>query len=124
MNNCPICGKEVNAYHEVTFKEPYTHSNPFDGMFIYGAYSSPKETICFEDNFLHFAFYDANDNLVDHRLVKLGVESPTTKCPSDEYYEAMMQAEECLNNDGSGIDYENPNRIKVEDWDGGEELPF
>lgn len=23
MKNCPICGKEVGAYHELTFKEPF-----------------------------------------------------------------------------------------------------
>lgn len=32
MQNCPICGEEVGVYHELTFKEPYTHNNPFDGM--------------------------------------------------------------------------------------------
>jgi hypothetical protein len=79
MENCPICGKEVCAYHELSFDKPYTHNNPFDGIMIYGAFSAPKETICFENNFLHFAFYDAGDNLVDHRLVQLGVENPTTK---------------------------------------------
>ena len=87
MKNCPVCGKEVEAYHEVTFKEPFIHNNPFDGIHIYGAYSSPKETICFENNFLHFAFYDANENLVDHRLVQLAVKNPTTKSPSEEYME-------------------------------------
>ena len=81
MQNCPICGKEVGVYHELSFKEPYTHNNPFDGMHIYGAYSSPKETLCNENNFLHFAFYDAERNLTDHRLVQLGVENPTTKSP-------------------------------------------
>lgn len=91
MNKCPICGKEVGTYHEVTFKEPYTHNIPFDGLMIYGAYSAPKETICFENNFLHFAFYDAEGNLTDHRLVQLGVESPTTKSPSDEYMEGMSE---------------------------------
>lgn len=87
MKNCPICGKEVGVYHELTFKEPYTHNNPFDGMHIYGTYSSPKETLCNENNFLHFAFYDTEGNLTDHRLVQLGVENPTTKSPTDEFYE-------------------------------------
>ena len=92
MKNCPICGKEVGAYHELTFKDPYIHNNPFDGIHIYGAYSAPKETLCHENNFLHFAFYDANDELVDHRLIQLGVENPTTKSPSEEYME--MSAEQ------------------------------
>lgn len=93
MKNCPICGKEVGVYHELTQKEPYIHNNPFDGIHIYGAYSAPKETICFENNFLHFAFYDSEDNLTDHRLVKLGVEKPTTKSPSEEYLEGMESVE-------------------------------
>ncbi len=91
MNKCPICGKEVGVYHEVTFKEPYVHNNPYDGMHLYGAFSSPKETICYENNFLHFAFYDAENNLTDHRLIQLGVENPTTKSPSDEYFEMSLQ---------------------------------
>lgn len=89
MKNCPICGKEVGVYHEVTFKEPYIHNNPFDGLHIYGAFSAPKEAICFENNFLHFAFYDAQGNLVDHRLVQLGVENPTTLTPSEEYMDLV-----------------------------------
>ena len=91
MDKCPICGGEVGAYHELTFKEPYTHNIPYDGLMIYGAYSVPKETICFENNFLHFAFWDAEGNLTDHRLVQLGVENPTTKSPSDEYNEACNE---------------------------------
>jgi len=87
VKNCPICGKEVGAYHEVTFKEPYIHNNPFDGIHIYGAFSSDKETICHENNFLHFAFYDAEGNLTDHRLVQLNVENQTTKSASEEYME-------------------------------------
>lgn len=82
VTKCPICGQEIGAYHEVTFKEPYVHNSPFDGIMIYGAFSSPKETICFENNYLHFAFYDAENNLVDHRLVQLGIENPTTESPS------------------------------------------
>lgn len=101
MKNCPICGKEVEAYHEVTFKEPFIHNNPFDGIHIYGAYSSPKETICHENNFLHFAFYDANEKLVDHRLIQLGVENPTTKSPSEEYMEMSNDADEYDDEDDS-----------------------
>jgi hypothetical protein len=82
ITKCPICGQEVSSYHEVTFKEPYIHNSPFDGIMIYGAFSSPKETICFENNYLHFAFYDSENNLVDHRLVQLGVEVPATESPS------------------------------------------
>lgn len=89
MNKCPLCGEEVQVYHEVTFTEPYTHNIPYDGLMIYGAYSAPKETICFQDNYLHFAFYDSTGKLTDHRLVKLGVDNPTTKSPSDEYMEGM-----------------------------------
>jgi len=85
---CPICGQEVGAYHEVTFKEPFIHNHPFDGIMIYGAYSAPKETICFENNYLHFAFYDSENNLVDHRLVQLGVEVPSTESPSAALAEA------------------------------------
>ena len=94
MKNCPVCGKEIGTYHEVTFKEPFIHNNPFDGIHIYGAYSAPKETICFENNFLHFAFYDANENLVDHRLIQLGVENPTTKSPSEEYFEMSAETDD------------------------------
>lgn len=81
MKYCPICGKEVEAYYEVTFKEPFIHNNPFEGLLIYGAYSSPKETVCHDGNFLHFAFYNAQGELTDHRLVQLGVEHPTTQVP-------------------------------------------
>lgn len=94
VNKCPICGKDVEAYHEVTFKEPFIHNNPFDGLHIYGAFSAPKETVCHENNFLHFAFYDAQDNLVNHRLVKLGVENPATKSPSEEYMEMTSEDDE------------------------------
>lgn len=87
MKYCPLCGHEVGVYHEVTQKEPYIHTNPFDGIHIYGAFSAPKETICHGFNFLHFAFYDAKNELVDHRLVKLGVENPTTKTATDEFWE-------------------------------------
>jgi hypothetical protein len=91
MKHCPICGKDVGQYHEVTFKEPYIHNIPFDGLMIYGAFTAPKETLCFENNFLHFAFYDAENNLVDHRLVQLGVESPTTKTATDEFWEGYNE---------------------------------
>lgn len=91
MTECPICKGKVEVYHEVTFKEPYIHNNPYDGIHIYGAYSAPKETICYQDNFLHFAFYDADNNLVDHRLVQLGVENPTTKTASDEFWEGYTE---------------------------------
>lgn len=106
MNKCPICGQEVGAYHEVTFKEPYVHNHPFDGIMIYGAYSSPKETICFEDNYLHFAFYDADNNLVDHRLVQLGVEVPATESPSATLAEA-----------GADEDDYDDDYILMDDWD-------
>lgn len=91
VTKCPICGQEVGAYHEVTFKEPYTHNSPYDGIMIYGAFSSPKETICFENNYLHFAFYDSENNLVDHRLVQLAVDAPATKSPSEELGDAGME---------------------------------
>ena len=99
MQNCPICGKEVGAYHEVTFKEPYIHNIPYDGLMIYGAYSAPKETICHQDNYFHFAFYDAEQKLTDHRLVKLGVESPTTKSPSNEYMEMLGEFDDHVDYD-------------------------
>lgn len=104
VTKCPICGQEVGAYHEVTFKEPYIHNSPFDGIMIYGAYSSPKETICFENNYLHFAFYDAENNLVDHRLVQLGVEIPATACPSAALTGAN---EEDYNDDWDHYDYDD-----------------
>jgi hypothetical protein len=96
MNKCPICGHEVEQYHEVTFKEPYTHNIPYDGLIIYGAYAAPKLTICQENNFLHFAFIDANGLLVQHRLVQLGVENPTTKSPSEEYMEGLDDDDESV----------------------------
>jgi len=95
---------------------------PFDGLMIYGAFSAPKETLCYEDNFLHFAFYDAENNLTDHRLVQLDVENPTTISPSDQYMEDMMMADEALNDDGSSIDYENAN--EVVDLSDEDDLPF
>lgn len=120
MKNCPVCGKEVGAYHEVTFKDPYIHNNPFDGIHIYGAYSAPKETICYENNFLHFAFYDADEKLVDHRLVKLGVENPTTKSPSEEY---MEMSNEHIEYEETDVDFMNEayDRMYSKDSD---ELPF
>lgn len=89
MNKCPICQHDVEAYHEVTFKEPFIHNNPFDGLEIYGAYAAPKQVICHENNFFHFAFYDSNGDLVQHRLVQLGVEHPATKSPSQEYMDGL-----------------------------------
>lgn len=94
MNKCPICGEHVEQYHEVPFKEPYTHTNPFDGIYIYGAFSAPKSTICHEHDFLHFAFYDADGFLINHRLVKLGVENPSTPSPTDEYMEGIIKDED------------------------------
>lgn len=93
MKHCPICNHEVESYHELTQKEPFTHTNPFDGLMIYGAYSAPKETLCFDGTFMHFAFYDAENNLVDHRLVQLGVENPTTKSPSEEYMAGLNDSD-------------------------------
>jgi len=122
MKHCPVCKHEVGSYHELPYKEPYTHNMPFDGLMIYGAFSAPKETLCYEDNFLHFAFYDAENNLTDHRLVQLDVENPTTISPSDQYMEDMMMADEALNDDGSSIDYENAN--EVVDLSDEDDLPF
>lgn len=96
MNKCPICGHEVEQYHEVTFKEPYTHNIPYDGLIIYGAYTAPKLTICHENNFLHFAFYDASGQLTNHRLVQLGVEQPITKSPSEEFMEGLDEDDESV----------------------------
>jgi hypothetical protein len=67
---------------------------------IYGAYTAPKETLCFDGKFLHFAFVDAENNLTDHRLVQLGVENPSTKSPTEEYME--------------GIDYDEDD---FDEWD-------
>lgn len=117
MNKCPICGQEVGAYHEVTFKEPYIHNHPFDGIMIYGAYSAPKETICFENNYLHFAFYDAENNLVDHRLVQLAVENPATKSPSEELADAGMEDEDDYWGDNDEVYY--PDEFDYDD----EEFP-
>lgn len=91
MKNCPLCGHEVESYHELTQTKPYIHTNPFDGIMIYGAFSAPKETLCFDGKFMHFAFYDAENNLVDHRLVQLGVDNPTTKTPTDEFWEGYNE---------------------------------
>lgn len=89
--NCPICKRKVDSYYEVSFKEPFVHNIPYEGLVIYGAYSSPKETICYENNYLHFAFYDAKGNLSDHRLVKLGVENPETASYYDEFINQPME---------------------------------
>lgn len=114
MKNCPICKKEIGAYHEVIFKDPYIHNNPFDGIHIYGAYSAPKETICHENNFLHFAFYDAEGNLTDHRLVQLSVENPTTKSPSQEYMEGVSDEDD---EDCEWDDFENDEWEDVPEFD-------
>ena len=94
MKNYPNCGQEIENYHEVTFHEPYVHNNPYDGLMIYGAFTAPKENICFVDNFLHFAFYDSAGLLTDHTLVQLGVQNPSTKTPSEEYLEMAGELEE------------------------------
>lgn len=104
---CPICGKEVDVYHEVSFTEPFVHNNPFDGLHIYGAFSAPKETICFENSFLHFAFFDANNQLTDHRLVKLGVKEPSTQSPSEEYLAGLEDDEGEWQDASEWGDYDN-----------------
>jgi hypothetical protein len=114
MNKCPLCNHEVGAYHEVTFDKPYTHTNPYDGIHIYGAYSAPKETICYDEKFLHFAFYDADGNLVDHRLVQLGVENPTTKTATDEFWEGYNDSDEHYFNDDAD-DFEEV--FDDDEWD-------
>jgi hypothetical protein len=123
MKNCPICGTEVGAYHELRQKEPYIHNNPYDGIHIYGAYSAPKETLCFENDYLHFAFYDADENLVDHRLVKLNVEFPMTQSPSEEYM--LLQGSEEDENDFEEVfDETEDNEPHDPDGNGEDELPF
>lgn len=123
FKKCPICGHEVGQYHEVTFKEPYVHNNPYDGIHIYGAYSAPKETICYENNFLHFAFYDAENNLVDHRLVQLGVENPTTKTATEEFWELQDESEPEYYNDDSD-DFDEVFDAGFLNNDGEDGLPF
>jgi hypothetical protein len=123
MKNCPICGQEVESYHELTHKEPYVHTIPWDGLHIYGAYSSPKETLCFENNFLHFAFYDAEGNLVDHRLVQLGVENPTTKSPTDEFWEGYNERD--ANDFDESDDWEEADSYELQHGCGNDDdLPF
>jgi hypothetical protein len=104
--------QEIGVYHEVTFKEPYTHNIPYDGIMIYGAISAPKETICFKDDFLHFAFYDAENNLVDHRLVKMGVENPQTESPSSSLPEPEVDDYDddyaLMDDDGGDWDHYDP----------------
>jgi hypothetical protein len=104
MKNCPLCGHEVESYHELTQTEPYIHNSPFDGLMIYGAFTAPKETLCYDGKFMHFAFWDAENNLVGHRLVQLGVENPTTKSPTDEFWEGY--------NDRDPQDFDDP-----EEWE-------
>ena len=70
---CPICNKEIKNYFESSVKEPFTHYHPFIGLHIYGAFSSSKEIICQNDDYIHFQFIDG-----DERLVKLG-------CDIDDY---------------------------------------
>lgn len=123
MNECPICKGKVEAYHEVTFDKPYIHNNPYDGIHIYGAYSAPKETICYDEKFLHFAFYDAENNLVDHRLVQLGVEKPTTKTATEEFWE-MKGEEEYYNDDGDDFDEVFDDDTVYYPDDEEDELPF
>lgn len=108
MNKCPICNQPVEAYHEVTFTKPFVHNIPFDGLQIYGAYAAPKEAICHENNFFHFAFYDSNGDLVQHRLVQLGVERPTTKSPSEEYMEGLVDEAEDEYPDEDDEDEDDP----------------
>jgi hypothetical protein len=122
MKNCPICGHEVGSYHELTHKEPYIHTNPFDGIHVYGAYSAPKETLCFENNFLHFAFYDAEGNLVQHRLVQLDVANPSTKSATDEFWEGYNSHDPEDFFDNEDWEEVNDNRELYNDYE--DELPF
>lgn len=91
MKNCPICCHEVGSYHEVTHTNPYMHENTIDGIRIYGKLSARRETICYSGIFFHFALYDFGNNLVEHRLVKLGVENTATKSPTDEFWDAWNE---------------------------------
>lgn len=61
---CPNFGQKCK-YFEV----PFCHTDPLEGLMIYGPFSTPKTIICptGNDGYFHFRL-DATD---EHRLVKL-----------------------------------------------------
>jgi len=61
--NCPICNKPVANYYESPFKA-WQHINAFDGLMIYGPASADKQTVCENENYLHFIFADMQERLV------------------------------------------------------------
>jgi hypothetical protein len=67
---CPICGNPIQSYYETDATKPYTHTNPFLGIEIWGTLHDGKQTICCNDQYVHFVFPYNNE----HRLVKMGVE--------------------------------------------------
>jgi len=75
MKYCPICGKKIDSFHQLPFKEPFVHTDIMEGLSIYGAYSAGKGTLCYANDFLHFAFFDIEGRLINHTLVQLGVKN-------------------------------------------------
>ena len=69
---CPICGTKA-TYFEVPFAEPFTHTDPLDGLLIWGAFSEGKEIVCRDGDCVHLKILIAEEH---HRLVKLNVPSP------------------------------------------------
>ncbi len=60
---CPICGNPIQSYYETEATKPYTHTNPFLGIEIWGTLHDGKQTICCNDQYVHFVFPYDNEHL-------------------------------------------------------------
>ena len=66
LTQCPICLLPVSDYSEVRTDKPFTAYNPFEGLNAWGAYSIPKQTLCFKGGqIIHFKIGDSE------RLVRM-----------------------------------------------------
>ena len=67
---CPLCSKQIDEYFETEVTKPWTHYHPYLGLEIWGPIDAGKQTLCENEEFIHFQFASGA-----HRLVKMGVDT-------------------------------------------------
>lgn len=55
LTHCPICKTKIDDYAECRTATPFTAYDPMEGLIAWGAYSAPKETVCYTGRqYIHF----------------------------------------------------------------------
>ena len=60
---CPNCNEEIAEYATVHSAEPWTATNPFEGLLAWGPYSEPKELLHTTGQIAHIRFSDGTHRL-------------------------------------------------------------